>query len=103
MEENKKLNAFISWSGGKDAALSYLPLWGEENRVNLIEEFIEAGFEAVIVATKKDLLGQEWLGRRIDYDFVGDISKIKGVDISGEGGEYRIGPHIQEKNQYFEI
>ncbi|MDL1968919.1 MAG: hypothetical protein LWW97_10355 [Deltaproteobacteria bacterium] len=29
----------------------------------------------------------EWLGRRIDYDFVRDISKIKGVDISGEGGE----------------
>ena len=65
-----------------------LPLWGEKNRENLIEELIEAGFETVIVATKKDVLGTEWLGRRIDYDFVRDISKIKGVDISGEGGEY---------------
>jgi len=65
-----------------------LPLWGEKNRENLIEELIEAGFETVIVATKKDILGTEWLGRKIDYDFVRDISKIKGVDISGEGGEY---------------
>lgn len=187
MEENKKLNAFISWSGGKDAALSYyramkdfhvthllnmvaedgiisrshgirtdimrlqgeamslpvvqirsswetyetefkkamsdlkdkgveagifgdidleehrewvervskesglkavLPLWGEKKREKIIEELIEAGFEAVVVATRKDLLGPEWLGRRIDHDFVRDISKIKGVDISGENGEY---------------
>jgi len=187
MEENKKLNAFISWSGGKDAALSYyramkdfhvthllnmvaedglisrshgirtdimrlqgeamslpvvqirsswetyetefkkalsdlkdkgveagifgdidleehrewvervskesglkaaLPLWGEKKRKKIIEELIEAGFETVVVATRKDLLGPEWLGRRIDYDFVRDISKIKGLDISGENGEY---------------
>ena len=53
-----------------------------------IDELIEAGFEAVVVTTKKDVLGPEWLGRKIDYDFVRDISKIKGVDISGEGGEY---------------
>ena len=187
MEENKKLNAFISWSGGKDAALSYyrlikdfhvthllsmvaedglisrshgirtdilrmqaeamgltiiqprsswetyeaefkkalsdlkdkgveagifgdidfeehreweervskesglkaaLPLWGEKNREKIIEELIESGFKAVVVAARKDLLGLEWLGRSIDHDFVRDISKIKGVDISGEGGEY---------------
>jgi diphthine-ammonia ligase len=186
MEENKKLNAFISWSGGKDAALSYyramkdfhvthllnmvaedglisrshgirtdilrmqaeamglpiiqprsswetyesefkkalsdlkdkgveagifgdidleahrewvervckelgiaavLPLW-QEKRENIIEELINAGFETIVVATKKDLLGPEWLGRRIDNDFVGEISKVRGVDISGENGEY---------------
>lgn len=75
----------VSKESGMEAVL---PLWGEKIRENLIEELIEAGFETVIVATKKDLLGQEWLGRRIDHDFVRDISKIKGVDISGEGGEY---------------
>ena len=200
MEENKKLNAFISWSGGKDAALSYyramkdfqvthllnmvaedgeisrshgirtdvlklqgeamglpvvqvrsswetyeaefkraladlkdkgvetgifgdidleehrewvervssesgmevtLPLWGEKNRKNLIDELIEAGFEAVVVAVKTDVLGPEWLGRRIDHDFVRDISKIKEVDISGENGEYHTfvvsGPIFKKK------
>ncbi|MBW1745256.1 MAG: diphthine--ammonia ligase [Deltaproteobacteria bacterium] len=75
----------VSKESGMQAVL---PLWGEKNRENLIEELIEAGFETVIVATKKDVLGHEWLGRRIDDDFVRDISKIKGVDISGEGGEY---------------
>jgi len=74
----------VSRESGMEAVL---PLWGEKNRENLIEELIEAGFETIVVATKKDVLGPEWLGRRIDYDFVRDISKIKGVDISGEGGE----------------
>jgi diphthine-ammonia ligase len=75
----------VSRESGMEAVL---PLWGKNNRESLIEELIEAGFETVVVATKKDVLGPEWLGRRIDYDFVRDISKIKGVDISGEGGEY---------------
>lgn len=75
----------VSRESGMEAVL---PLWGEKKRENLIEELIGAGFEAVVVATKKDLLGSEWLGRRIDHDFVRDISKIKGVDISGEKGEY---------------
>ena len=75
----------VSRESGMEAVL---PLWGEKKRENLIEELIEAGFETVIVATKKNVLGPEWLGRRIDHDFVRDISKIKGVDICGEGGEY---------------
>ncbi|MBC8200095.1 MAG: diphthine--ammonia ligase [Desulfobacterales bacterium] len=85
------LNAHREWVErvSKESGMeAVLPLWGENNRENLIEELIEAGFETVVVATKKDLLGPEWLGRRIDHDFVRDISKIKGVDISGEGGEY---------------
>ncbi|MBU2621800.1 MAG: ATPase, partial [Proteobacteria bacterium] len=73
----------------KESGLSaVLPLWGEKKRETLIQEFIEAGFEAIIVATRKDLLGPEWLGRWIDNDFVGEISKVRGVDISGENGEY---------------
>ena len=73
----------------KESGISaVLPLWGEKKRENLIEELIEAGFEAVIVAARKDLLGQKWLGRRIDKDFVREISKVRGVDISGENGEY---------------
>jgi len=65
-----------------------LPLWGEKNRESLIEELIEAGFETVVVATQKALLGPEWVGRSVDRDFIRDISEIKDVDMSGEGGEY---------------
>ena len=75
----------VSRESGMEAVL---PLWGEKNRENLIEELIEAGIETVVVATKKDLLGPEWLGRHIDRDFIRDISEIKDVDMSGENGEY---------------
>ncbi len=85
LEEHREWVERVSRESGMEAVL---PLWGEKKRENLIEELIEAGFEAVVVAVKKNMLGQEWLGRRIDPDFVRDISKIKGVDISGEGGEY---------------
>ena len=78
-----------------------LPLWGEKKRENLVQELIEAGFGAVIVATRKDLLGAEWLGRWIDNDFVREISKVRGVDISGENGEYHTfvvsGPIFEKK------
>jgi uncharacterized protein (TIGR00290 family) len=85
LEEHREWVKRVSREAGMEAVL---PLWGEKKRENLIEELIETGFEAVIVAIKKNVLGPEWLGRRIDHDFVRDISKIKGVDISGEGGEY---------------
>jgi len=78
-EEHREWVERVSRESGLEAVL---PLWGEKNRENLIKELIETGFKAVVVATKKNLLGPEWLGRRIDRDFVWDISKIKGVDIS---------------------
>ena len=65
-----------------------LPLWGEIRREILMEELIASGFEAIVVAVKRDVLGPEWLGRSVDRDFVRDISKIRGVDSSGEEGEY---------------
>ena len=85
LEEHREWVKRVSKESGLKAAL---PLWGEKNREKIIEELIESGFKAVVVAARKDLLGLEWLGRSIDHDFVRDISKIKGVDISGEGGEY---------------
>lgn len=65
-----------------------LPIWGETRRETLLEELIASGFEAVVVAVKRDVLGPEWLGRSVDRDFIRDISEIKDVDMSGEGGEY---------------
>ena len=85
LEEHREWVERVSKESGMEAVL---PLWGEKKREDLIEELIEAGFETIVVATKKDLLGLEWLGRRIDRDFIRDISKVEGVDMSGEGGEY---------------
>lgn len=66
------------------------PLWELDRRV-IMDEFINAGFEAVIVATKGNIMGPEWLGRNLNAQFVkdvGDLQKTISVDLCGEGGEY---------------
>lgn len=85
LEEHRQWVERVSREAGIKAVL---PLWGEKKRENLIEELIISGFETIVVATRKDLLGPEWLGRRIDHDFVGEISGLGGIDLSGENGEY---------------
>jgi len=42
-----------------------LPLW-KQNSEQIITDFVDAGFEAIIVSAKADLFGKEWLGRQID-------------------------------------
>ncbi|MBN2569246.1 MAG: diphthine--ammonia ligase [Deltaproteobacteria bacterium] len=85
LEEHREWEESICEESGLEAVL---PLWGETRRRILLEEFIAKGFEAIVVATKEELLGPEWLGRSIDRDFVRDISRVEGVDSSGEKGEY---------------
>lgn len=70
----------------------HLPLWGEDQE-KLFREFIDSGFESVVVATKAELLGEEWLGRKVDLAFLGELKelkKTKNVTITpcGEAGEY---------------
>jgi uncharacterized protein (TIGR00290 family) len=64
-----------------------LPLW-REGREGLLREFIDLGFEAVVVAARASSLGPEWLGRKVDERFLSDLQKLGRVDLSGEGGEY---------------
>lgn len=64
-----------------------LPLW-HRTRESLIEEFISAGFKAVVVAVNIEFLGNEWLGRKIDDEFIKDIKRLPDVDLCGENGEY---------------
>lgn len=72
----------------KDAGIKpILPLW-EEKREKLLEEFIDLGFKSIVVATRAEVLGKEWLGRKLDKDFVEEIKAMKNVDPCGEKGEY---------------
>lgn len=64
-----------------------LPLW-EIKRKKLIAEFINAGFETVVVSTDKNFLGKEWLGRLVDKNFVTDLETLGNIDLCGEKGEY---------------
>jgi uncharacterized protein (TIGR00290 family) len=81
----------------------HLPLW-LESQDKLIREFIDSGFESIVIATKADMLGEEWLGRKIDYDFIGELdelSKTKNITPCGEAGEYHTlvidGPLFQKR------
>lgn len=68
----------------------YLPLWCED-QTRLMEEFIDAGFESVIVAAKAELFGMDVPGKKIDRNFLMDIKKLsetKEITPCGEAGEY---------------
>ncbi|GAH61674.1 unnamed protein product [marine sediment metagenome] len=72
----------------KDAGIRpILPLW-KERREELLKEFIDAGFKAMVVSCRADLLGKEWLGRQINEDFIEDLKRAKNIDLCGENGEY---------------
>jgi uncharacterized protein (TIGR00290 family) len=75
------------------------PLWGEEPEKILLD-FIDAGFEAIIVSAKADLFDKEWIGQKIDRDFFKYV-KENGIDICGENGEYHTlvvdGPMFNKK------
>ncbi|MBN2488799.1 MAG: diphthine--ammonia ligase [Methanosarcinaceae archaeon] len=65
-----------------------LPLWDHDSE-QIITDFIDSGFEAIVASVKADLLGKEWLGRKIDKKFVSDLSSINNsIDPCGENGEF---------------
>jgi diphthine-ammonia ligase len=65
-----------------------MPLWNLES-LQLVMDVIDAGFEAIVVTTKANLLGEEWLGRTINAEFVADLRAFNSaIDPCGEFGEF---------------
>jgi diphthine-ammonia ligase len=62
------------------------PLWGRSTQ-DIISAFVDAGFEAIVVAAQAALIGEEWLGRRVDESFINYL-KANNIDLCGENGEY---------------
>lgn len=65
---------------------AFEPLWNE-NYEKLFSEFLDSGFEAIIVNVKAGLVGEEWLGQRISWEFRDHLKNLK-IDLFGENGEY---------------
>ncbi|MEE8618511.1 MAG: diphthine--ammonia ligase, partial [Dehalococcoidales bacterium] len=75
---------------GEVALTPHLPLWGQAQE-KILGSFITSGFEAVVVVTKADLFGEEWLGQKIDLDFLSYLSELRqryGIQLCSEAGEY---------------
>lgn len=62
------------------------PLWNNSPE-NIIEEFINSGFKAIIVSCKADIMGEEFLGRYIEKSLVEELKK-RGICPCGENGEF---------------
>ena len=68
----------------------HLPLWGQEQD-KILRDFVDLGFEAVVVAAKTDLFGEEVLGWKVDIDFISHLDELKEtkeITPCGEAGEY---------------
>lgn len=75
------------------------PLWGKDPEKVLVE-FIDAGFEAIVVSATSDLFDERWIGRKVDRDFLKYL-KDSNIDVCGENGEYHTfvtdGPFFNRK------
>jgi len=63
------------------------PLWHRDTQ-QILEEFINEEFKAILVRIKTDVLGMDWLGREINKEFFNDLLKLGTVDPCGEHGEF---------------
>ena len=59
---------------------------GEEPEKILLD-FVTTGFEAIIVSVRGDVLSKEWLGHRVDEDFLQSLRQAD-IHLCGEKGEY---------------
>jgi uncharacterized protein (TIGR00290 family) len=63
------------------------PLWGC-NTKQVLSNFIDEDFEATVIIVKTDAMGEEWLGRKVNKEFLSDLLKVGTIDPCGERGEY---------------
>lgn len=74
------------------------PLW-KMNTTQLMEEFLNAGFKAIVVSVNARLLDKSFCGRTLDESFLKDLPE--NVDPCGENGEFHTfvcdGPNFKKR------
>ncbi|TXD49592.1 diphthine--ammonia ligase [Polaribacter sp. IC063] len=61
------------------------PLWKRDTK-EILQEFLDLGFKAITVCVNAKVLGEEFVGRVIDAQFIKDLPE--NVDVCGENGEF---------------
>lgn len=69
----------------KAGIIAVFPLWKKDTR-HLMQEFISAGFKAIVVCVNSKLLDKSYCGREIDQEFLSTLPA--GIDHCGENGEF---------------
>lgn len=79
------------------------PLW-RQDPARLLEEYVEAGFEVLIVSASAEGMDETWLGRRLDEaacEGILELGRRYGVHPAGEGGEFETlvldGPNFAQR------
>ena len=62
-----------------------LPLWNE-NRLAMVNEFLDEGFQSVVICINEKFLEKSFCGRVFDKNFIADLPES--VDACGENGEF---------------
>jgi diphthine-ammonia ligase len=75
------------------------PLWMEPRR-KILEEFIEAGFEAYIVVVNTKMMPTHFIGRKFTVELMDELEALD-IDSCGESGEFHTvvvdGPIFNER------
>ncbi len=78
------------------------PLW-KKKRMQVVKEFIDAGFRAIIVSCDGSKMGEKYLGREITMELAQELASIN-IDGAGENGEYHSfvydGPIFSERIEF---
>ena len=70
----------------KASITAVLPLW-QQDRKELVQEFIKLGFKAKIVVVNTTMMDTRFLGQDLSFSLLEEIEK-SGADVCGENGEY---------------
>ena len=69
------------------------------NTTQLVTDFLDAGFKAIIVSLKADIMDKKFLGRPLDSALVNELRRLA-IDPCGEAGEFHTfvydGPGFQQ-------
>lgn len=87
----------------KTAGMRYLePLW-KYDRTDVLKEFLDAGFRAIIVSCDGNKMGESYLGKELTMELADELASIN-VDAAGENGEYHTfvydGPIFRERIEF---
>lgn len=70
----------------KSDVVAVHPLWQEPRR-NIIQDLLEAGFEAWIVVVNTKMMPAKFVGRKFSKELIIELEAL-GIDACGENGEF---------------
>ncbi|WP_391207844.1 diphthine--ammonia ligase [Psychrobacillus sp. L4] len=83
----------------KSDIVSVHPLW-QKPRVAIVEELLDAGFEAWIVVVNTKMMPAKYVGERFTRELIAEL-EAAGIDSCGESGEFHTivvdGPIFKER------